>query len=486
MKDLADIGIVGLASIGVNLALNIESKGYTVALYNRTKEKLDEFMEYSGKGKRIYPTGSIPEFFGFLKRPRRVLLSVKAGVPVDEMIGRLLPHLEPGDVLIDGANSHFSDTERRYEKLKSSGVHYIGLGVSGGEEGALFGPALMAGGDFDGWKKIENLFLEISAKVGPGKKPCCAWFGKGGAGHFIKMVHNGIECADIELTGEVYAFMRGILMMSPREMGDVFESWSRSSDSGSYLVTIAAQILKNKEAATGKYLVEVLLNRRGRRNTGKWIGDSAFELGIAVPAIEDAMFARSISDQKEERLSAFARLPGVRAERGDRTRYLAKLRNALYISRLCVYAQGFSLLKAASVEYGWNLDLAKIASIWQGGCIIRTSLLEDIVSAFSSHSDMDNLLLCPQFRDALASANYDWREITAKAICSGLPVPAMSGALAYYDSCRSGNIATNIIQRLQDYFGGYMFEHTNESRGKVFHANWYQSSTDISSTDFNV
>lgn len=486
MKEQADIGIIGLAAIGTNLALNFESKGYTVALYNRTQEKLDEFLERVGAGKKILPTKSIPEFLGFLKSPRKILLTIRPGQTIDEFIGNLKKHLIPGDIVIDAGNSFFKDTMRRSEELEQLGVRYLGIGVSSGEEGALNGPSIMAGGSMEGWKSVQEMFTDAAAKTEIGNHPCCAWLGPNGAGHFVKLIHHGIEYADIQMIAEAYAYMRDVLRMTPEEMSSVFSAWEETPELNSYLISITSKILRKKDSVTGKYLVDAVLDTTGQKGTGKWTSGAAFELGVYAPTIAEAVFSRTVSALKEERMSAFEILPGVKQSPGNRADGIVKLRNALYASKICAYAQGFALLAAASKEYDWNLNLAQIASIWRGGCIIRASaFLDSIMDAYTTDPKMENLLLAPFFKRAIAVVNSDWREIVSKSILNGIAVPAMSSTISYYDSCRTARLPANIIQALRDYFGSFMFERTDAPRGEFSHAQ-RSDSADITSGDFNV
>lgn len=487
MIEQADIGIAGLAAMGANLGLNFASKGYSLAIYNRTREKLDSFMERAGGENCIFPTNSIPEFAGFLKRPRKILLMVRAGQPVDEMIGRIRPHLQPGDILIDGANSSFRDTIRREAELKKDGILFVGMGISGGEEGALRGPSLMAGGSSEAWAQIKEPLTAIAAKAGNPPTVCCAHVGTSGAGHFVKMIHNGIEYADMQMIAEVYAFMKEILRMTPEEMSDVFSNWCKTEELNSYLVSITADILRGKDPSSGKYLVDVILDTAGQKGTGKWTSEAAFELGIPAPTLVEAVCARIISSLKEERMDTYSGLPGVMPDRSARREeYLGKLKNALISAKICAYAQGFSLMAAASREFGWNLEAARIAEIWRGGCIIRTSFLDEIAETFRDDPQIENLMLAPYFKDKIAVANCDWREVVSKAVRSGVAVPALSSSLAYFDSYRTARLPANIIQALRDFFGGHVFEFAEPSREETFQGKRNGFSDDISSADFNV
>lgn len=486
MKGQADIGIAGLAVMGANLALNFESKGYTVALYNRTTGKLDEFMDRVGSDKNFHTTGSIPEFLGFLKSPRKILMMIRAGSGVDEFIQSLRPHLRPGDILIDAGNSFFKDTIRRSQELESIGVRYVGMGVSGGEEGALNGPSLMLGCDKTAWNDLQEMLCSISAKA---DAPCCARVGANGAGHFVKMIHNGIEYAEMQMIAESYAYMRDLLHLTPDEMSDVFRHWNQTDELNSYLTGITAEILKKKDSVTGRYLVDIILDSAGQKGTGKWTSEAAFELSVPAPTIAESVFARIISNLKEERMAAFEVLPSVPPVRPPSPVLREEIRTlmrAFMAAKVCVLAQGFSLITAASKEYGWKIQPQIVARIWQGGCILRSAILEKVAEAYETNPKLDNLLLDPYFKNIIASTNFDWRDTVAKAVRSGIALPAFSSTVAYYDAIRTARLPANIIQALRDYFGAHMFERIDEPRGHFFHADWYDSSTKITSTDYNV
>ncbi len=486
MKGQADIGIAGLAVMGANLALNFESKGYSVALYNRTAGKLDDFMENAGKDKNIHPTGSIPEFLGFLKSPRKILMTIRAGNAVDEFISQLRPHLRSGDILIDAGNSFFKDTRRRCAELKTLGVHYVGMGVSGGEEGALHGSSLMLGCSPEAWETLKEPLSAIAAKAGA---PCCARLGSDGAGHFVKMIHNGIEYAEMQMIAEAYAYMRDYLRMEAEDISTVFARWDQTEELNSYLTGITAEILKKKDKATGHYLVDVILDTAGQKGTGKWTGEAAFDLGVPAPTIAESVFARLISAQKEERMAAYEILPGTRPQRPpvfSLHEEITALMRAMTAAKLCVFAQGFAMISAASKEYRWNLQESVIARIWLGGCIIRSALLNQISASFSEMPDMENLLLCPYFKNALANANHDWRKVAATALQNGIAMPALTSTIAYYDSIRTARLPANIIQALRDYFGSHLFERVDAPRGRMFHGDWFESAANITSTDYNV
>lgn len=471
MSKQADIGVVGLAVMGENLILNMESKGFTVACYNRTVEKVDAFVGGRGKGKQLIGCHSIAELAASLKRPRRVMLMVKAGDAVDAFIDQLLPHLEPGDIVIDGGNSHFPDTIRRTQALKQKGFLYIGTGVSGGEEGALKGPSIMPGGHPDAWPHVKPIFQAIAAKVADGS-PCCEWVGSDGAGHFVKMVHNGIEYGDMQLICEAYQLMSQGLGMPAADMHNVFSKW----DSGvlnSYLIEITAEILANTDAESGKPMVDLILDTAGQKGTGKWTSQAGLDLGIAIPQIAEAVFARCLSAIKEERVAAAKLLdgPGTSFD-GEREVFLAKLHDAVYASKICSYAQGYQLLRAASAAFGWELNYGEIALMWRGGCIIRAQFLDRIKDAFDADPDLANLLLAPYFKEVVANAQGAWRDVLKTAVSLGIPAPAMSAALNYYDGYRCERLPANLLQAQRDYFGAHTYERVDKPRGEYFHTNW--------------
>jgi len=469
----ADIGVIGLAVMGENLILNMESKGFTVAAYNRTVSKVDRFLAGRAKGKNIIGAHSIPEFVAALRRPRKAMLMVKAGQPVDDLIAQLLPHLEPGDIVIDGGNSFFGDTIRRCRELEARGLLFIGTGISGGEEGALRGPSIMPGGSPAAWPHVRPIFQAIAAKVADGT-PCCDWIGSDGAGHYVKMVHNGIEYGDMQMIAEAYFLLNRLLGLSPAEMHRIFREWNEG-ELNSYLVGITADILAHVDPETGQPLVDVILDAAGQKGTGKWTSQSALDLGVPAPTIAEAVFARFMSALKEEREAAARVLTGPTPHfRGDREALIADIRRALYASKICSYAQGFQLLRAASAEYGWDLDLGGIALIWREGCIIRARFLERIKVAFDADPSLPNLLLAPYFREAVARSQEAWRRVVATAVQNGLPVPAFAGALAYYDGYRSERLPANLIQAQRDYFGAHTYERVDRPRGEFFHTVWQE------------
>jgi 6-phosphogluconate dehydrogenase len=464
----ADIGVIGLAVMGQNLARNMESRGYTVAVYNRSIEKTDELLAGPGKGKRLVPARDLAELVAGLALPRKIMIMVKAGKPVDEVIGQLVPLLSKGDILIDGGNSFFQDTMRRAREVEARGLLYIGTGVSGGEEGALHGPSIMPGGTRAAYEAVGAILRDISAKVGG--DPCCAYIGPDGAGHYVKMVHNGIEYGDMELIAEAYFLMKNVLGMSHDEMHQEFARWNKG-DLESYLIEITADILAKKDPETGQPLVEVILDRAGQKGTGSWTSKSALDLGIAAPTIAEAVFARCISAAKKERVEAARLLAGPTTPfKGDRAQFLDALRDALYASKICSYAQGFSLLAAAAEEYHWPLSYGEIASIWRGGCIIRARFLGKIKQAYDREPRLANLILDPYFRGVVLGAQPGWRRVVVTATELGVPVPAFSSALSWFDAYRSVRLPANMIQAQRDYFGAHTYERTDKSGS--FHTEW--------------
>jgi len=467
----ADIGIIGMAVMGQNLALNMESKGFTVAVYNRTVSKVDDLIQGRGKGKNLIGTYSLEEFVSSIKKPRKIMLMVKAGPPVDEFMEKLFPYLNKGDIIIDGGNSFFKDTIRRTRVCEEKGFLFIGTGVSGGEEGALKGPSIMPGGSPAAWPQVKPILQAIAAKA-PDGSPCCDWIGPDGAGHYVKMVHNGIEYGDMQLICEAYSLMRDIVGLSAEELYAVFKEWNEG-ELNSYLIEITANIFAKKDDETGKPIIDVILDTAGQKGTGKWTSQSALDLGIPTPTIAEAVFARCISALKEERVNASKVLNGPHIKfDGDKSNFIKAIKNALYASKICAYAQGFSLLKAASNEYKWNLNLGRIALLWRAGCIIRARFLEHIKSAFDRDKDLANLLLDPYFKDVVTKNQDDWRFVVARSVEFGLPVPAFSSALAYYDSYRTARLPANLLQAQRDYFGAHGYERIDKRRGKFFHTEW--------------
>jgi 6-phosphogluconate dehydrogenase len=466
--DLADIGLVGLAVMGENLVLNMEDHGYTVAVFNRTVSKVDDFLSRN-PGKKLRGARSIEELVSILSRPRKVMLMVKAGPPVDEFIEQLVPHLEKGDVIIDGGNSHFQDTIRRTRDLEARGLLFIGTGVSGGEEGARHGPSIMPGGSPAAWPLVKEIFQAIAAKVKDGT-PCCDWVGSDGAGHYVKMVHNGIEYGDMQLICEAYFLMKESLGMSAEEMHATFAEWNRG-ELDSYLIEITRDIFARKDDVTGKPLVEMILDTAGQKGTGKWTSVSALDLGVPAPTIVEAVLARAISAMKTERVEASRILRGPESRyAGDRAAFLKAIHDALYSSKICSYAQGFALMAAAAAEHRWDLGFGSIALLWRGGCIIRARFLERIKEAFDRNRALGNLLLDPFFRDVIDRNQASWRLVVGKAAELGIPAPAFSSALAYYDSYRRATLPANLLQAQRDYFGAHTYQRID--RPGVFHTEW--------------
>ncbi len=484
MEKLADIGLVGLAVMGENLVLNMESKGFTVAVYNRTTEKVDHFVNGRGKGKKLIGTHSVEELVKNLKRPRKVMLMVKAGKPVDAFIDQVIPFLEKGDIIIDGGNSHFPDTIRRTKYVEDHGLLYIGTGVSGGEEGALKGPSIMPGGSPKAWEHVKDIFQAVAAKVEDGT-PCCDWVGENGAGHFVKMVHNGIEYGDMQLISEAYFIMKTLLGMSADEMYEVFREWNEG-ELDSYLIEITRDILAYKDDK-GESLLEKILDTAGQKGTGKWTGIAALDLGIPLTLIAEAVFARCLSAMKDERMNAAKMLKGPKTIfKGDRKAFIEDLRKALYASKIVSYAQGYTLMRAAAEEYHWNLNYGGVALMWRGGCIIRSIFLGKIKEAFDRNPDLKNILLDPYFKDKMESSQEAWRRVISAAVTNGIPVPAFSIALSYFDGYRTERLPANMLQAQRDYFGAHQYERIDEPRGKFFHTNWTGRGGDTASSAYEV
>jgi len=466
----ADIGLVGLAVMGQNLVLNMADHGFTAAVYNRTVSKVDDFLAGEAKGKKIIGSHSIEEFISHLKRPRRVMLMVKAGNAVDDFIDKLLPLLEDGDIIIDGGNSNFQDSIRRTAYVESKGKLYIGTGVSGGEEGARHGPSIMPGGSPPAWPAVKPIFQAIAAKVADGT-PCCDWVGENGAGHFVKMVHNGIEYGDMQLICEAYHMMHSA-GMSAGQMHEVFARWNKGP-LDSYLIEITADILSKTDPETKKPMVDVILDTAGQKGTGKWTAIAALDTGTPLTLIGEAVFARCLSAIKDQRVSASKVLAGPALKyTGDRDRLVADLEGALYASKICSYAQGYQLMRAAADEHKWNLNYGGVALMWRGGCIIRSQFLGRIKEAFERKADLVNLLLDPYFQKIAADAQSAWRKTITRAVEIGVPTPAMSSALAYYDGYRCQRLPANLLQAQRDYFGAHTYERTDRPRGEFFHTNW--------------
>jgi 6-phosphogluconate dehydrogenase len=465
------IGVIGLAVMGKNLALNIESRGYSVAVYNRSSDKTEEFLKTEAKGKNFVGVHSIEEFVNSLERPRKILLMVKAGAPTDATIDSLKPYLEKGDILIDGGNTFFQDTIRRNKELEATGIHFIGTGVSGGEEGALKGPSIMPGGQKEAYELVRPILEAISAKVEG--DPCCTYIGPNGAGHYVKMVHNGIEYGDMQLISEAYFIMKHVLGLNAQELHEVFAEWNKG-ELDSYLIEITADIFTKIDEETGKPLVDVILDTAGQKGTGKWTSQSALDLGVPLPIITESVFARFISAMKEERVKASKLLKGpeVKAFEGDKEELIEAVRKALYMSKICSYAQGFAQMRAASEEYDWNLRYGDIAMIFRGGCIIRAQFLQKIKDAYDLNPNLTNLLLDPYFKEIVENYQSALRQVLAVAIERGIPVPAFSSALAYYDSYRTETLPANLLQAQRDYFGAHTYQRVDKEG--IFHTEWFQ------------
>ncbi len=481
----ADMGVVGLAVMGENLILNMESKGYTVACYNRTTSKVDDFIQSRAAGCNIIGCRSMEELVQNLKRPRKLMIMVRAGAAVDAVLEQAAPLLEPGDILIDGGNSHFPDTIRRTKAMEEKGLLYIGTGVSGGEEGALKGPSIMPGGAPAAWEHVKPIFQAIAAKVADGS-PCCQWVGSDGAGHYVKMVHNGIEYGDMQMICESYSLMANMLSMTPVEMHEVFAEWNKG-DLDSYLIEITRDILAKTDEETGSPMVDVILDTAGQKGTGKWTSQSALDLGAPTVTVAEATFARCLSALKEERVAASAMLKGPAISYdGSRDEMIEDVRKALYASKICSYAQGFQLLRLAADEYNWDLKYGEIALMWRGGCIIRARFLGKIKEAFDAQPDLRNLLLAPYFKEQIDACQASWRKVVAAAVCAGIPVPAFSSALAYYDGYRSARLPANLLQAQRDYFGAHTYERLDKPRGEFFHTNWTGTGGATSASTYSV
>jgi len=480
----ADIGLVGLAVMGENLVLNMERNGFMVAVYNRTVAKVDNFLAGRGQGKNIVGAHSIEELVASLKTPRKIMLMVKAGQAVDDFIELLIPYLEKGDIIIDGGNSHFPDTTRRTEYLESKGLFYIGAGVSGGEEGALNGPSIMPGGSPAAWPHVKPIFQAISAKVADGT-PCCDWVGEKGAGHFVKMVHNGIEYGDMQLICEAYQIMKDLLGLSYPEMHQVLVDWNKG-DLESYLIEITRDILAYK-ADDGQPLVEKILDTAGQKGTGKWTVLASLDYGAPLTLIGEAVYARTLSAMKEDRVAASKVLSGPTPEfKGDKKQFIADLGQALYAAKVVSYAQGYVLMRLAAKEFGWKLNNGGIALMWRGGCIIRSAFLGKIKEAFDQNPNLSNLLLDPFFKEKIESSQAAWRRVIAAAVTNGIWVPALSTALNYFDGFRNGRLPANLLQAQRDYFGAHTYERVDKPRGEFFHTNWTGRGGQTASTTYTV
>ena len=467
---IQNIGLIGLAVMGKNLALNIADHGYSVSVYNRSREKTDNLVN-EAKGKGIAGTYTLEEFVDSLEKPRKIILMVKAGKAVDEMIEQLLPLISPGDLLMDGGNSNYLDTMERSKRLEEKKIHYLGTGISGGEEGARKGPSIMPGGSQEAYKIMEKILTDISAKVGG--DPCSTYIGKNGAGHFVKMIHNGIEYADMQLIVEAYSILKQLLGLTPVEFHEIFTKWNEG-ELNSYLIEITSDIFKKKDPETGNYLVDMILDVAGQKGTGKWTGQISLELGVPTPTITTAVYERYISSMKEERVIANKVLSGPdkkpKFSKEEADKFIESVRRGLYASKICAYAQGFSLMRAASMQYDWSLELGNIAKIFRGGCIIRAQFLNRIMEAYDQKKDLVNLLLADYFKDIVSEYNEDWRTVVTTAISNGIPTSAFSSALAYYDSYRSAELPMNLLQAQRDYFGAHTYMRTDKDG--IFHTQW--------------
>lgn len=484
VQGTADIGVIGLAVMGENLILNMASRGFTVAAFNRTVSKVTAFTQGRAKGQRILGADSLEGFVGLLKPPRRVMLMVKAGAAVDEFIAHLAPLLSQGDIIIDGGNSHPADSTRRTRELAEKGLLFIGTGVSGGEEGALTGPSIMPGGNEQAWEAVRPIFQGIAARVADGT-PCCDWVGEGGAGHFVKMVHNGIEYADMQMIAESYQLLRAAGLSAP-EAGEVFARWNEG-ELNSYLIEITADILRKTDDVTGQPLVDVILDAAGQKGTGKWTSVAALDAGSPAATITEAVYARAMSALKAERVAASAVLDGPAFPvPADRDAFVEGVRQALYASKIAAYAQGFQLLHLSAQDAGWTLDYGRIAQMWHGGCIIRAAFLDRIKEAYDAQPGLANLLVAPYFCEAVRGAQAAWRDTVAAAVRGGVPVPAFSSALAYFDGYRSAVLPANLLQAQRDYFGAHTYERTDRPRGEFFHTNWTGRGGGTASTTYNA
>lgn len=463
------IGVVGMAVMGRNLAMNIESRGYTVSIFNRSSEKTDDVLNNEGKGKNLVGTYTIEEFVQSLETPRKILLMVMAGKPTDATIEQLIPLLDKGDIIIDGGNAYFPDTQRRNKELEAHGIRFIGTGVSGGEEGALKGPSIMPGGQRDAYELVEPILTAISAKVGG--DPCCTYIGPDGAGHYVKMVHNGIEYGDMQLICESYQLLKDVLGVDTDELHSIFTEWN-TGELDSYLIEITADIFKQKDAETGKAMVDVILDTAGQKGTGKWTSQSALDLGVPLSIITESVFSRFISAMKDERVAASKVLSGPKtsAYTGDKKAFIESVRKALYASKICSYAQGFAQMRAASDQYGWDLQYGDIAMIFRGGCIIRARFLQNIKDAYDRNAELKNLLLDDYFKDVVENYQDAWRDVITEAVKRGIPVPGFASALSYYDSYRSERLPANLLQAQRDYFGAHTFQRVDKEG--IFHFDW--------------
>ena len=480
----ADIGLIGLAVMGENLVMNMESKGFTVAVFNRTTSKVDDFVNGRAAGKNVIGCHSLEELIENLEKPRKVFMMIKAGQAVDDMIDRLLPLLDDGDIIIDGGNSHFPDTSRRTAYVESKGKRYIGTGVSGGEEGALKGPSMMPGGSPEAWQYVKPIFQAICAKVEDGS-PCCDWVGENGAGHFVKMVHNGIEYGDMQLICESYQLLKDGLGLTNDELHEVFADWNKT-ELDSYLIEITRDILGYRDE-NGDATVDLILDRAGQKGTGKWTGIAALEEATPLTLICEAVFARCLSAQKDERVKAADRFPKTLPEfKGDKKEFIEKVRKALYASKIVSYAQGYTLMRSAAKTYGWNLNYGGIALMWRGGCIIRSVFLGKIKEAFDRDPELENLIMDDYFAGVLKTLVPAWRDVVAYAVSAGIPMPAFSAALSWFDGYTTARLPANLLQAQRDYFGAHTYERVDRERGEFFHTNWTGHGGNTAASTYNA
>jgi len=482
---LADIGLVGLAVMGENLVLNMESHGFTVAVFNRTTSKVDDFINGRGKGKKLIGTHSIEELVSKVKKPRKIMFMVKAGEVVDQFINSITPHLEKGDIIIDGGNSHFPDTNRRTKELEAKGLLFIGTGISGGEEGALTGPSIMPGGSKAAWEAVKPIFQTIAAKVEDGT-PCCDWVGEQGAGHFVKMVHNGIEYGDMQLISEAYFLLKTVLGLNNEELSKIFDDWNKT-ELESYLIEITRDILSKKDEK-GSYIVDQILDTAGQKGTGKWTVMVSADLGVPLTLIAEAVFARCLSSEKEARVKVSKLLPGPPAHgfHGDKAKIISDIKEAVLCAKIISYAQGYVLMNSAAKEFGWKLNYGGVALMWRGGCIIRSKFLKNIKEAFDKNPNLDNLLIDDYFKNIIAKGQAGWRHACTLAINNGIPLPTITSALSYYDGYRTAYLPANLLQAQRDYFGAHTYERVDQPRGKFFHTNWTGRGGTTSSTTYNA
>lgn len=481
----ADFGLIGLAVMGQNLVLNINDHGWKVAVFNRTVSKVDDFLRGPAKNTQVIPSHSLEEFFKLLKRPRKVMFMVKAGEPVDMLIEECLPFLEKGDIVIDGGNSHYPDTERRVKMLKDKGILFVGAGISGGEEGARHGPSIMPGGNAGAWPHIKEIFQAIAAKAEEDGLPCCDWVGDGGAGHYVKMVHNGIEYGDMQLICEAFQLLTGELKYSYADLQKIFAEWNKGQLK-SYLIEITSSILGHKEK-DGTPTIDKILDVAGQKGTGKWTGISALDLGYPVTLIGEAVFARCLSALKEERIKASKLFSGPKGEfKGDKKQFVEDIRQALYASKIISYAQGFMLMRAAAKEFKWKLNYGSIALMWRNGCIIRSRFLNDIKKAYDKAQELQNLLLDDFFKKEVQNAEESWRRVVSTSFLHGIPIPCFSTALAFFDGYRTERLSAFLLQAQRDFFGAHTYERIDQPRGKFFHTNWTGTGGDVTSSSYNV